>query len=271
MPDTDFNEVHPPKALYPMLVTDLGIDTSTNELQSPKALYPMLVTDLCIDTSTNELQKMKVPGSMLMTPSMPDTVANEVHPRKEAPPMLVTEMGIDTSANEMHPRKASSPMLVTDSGMMIAVNAEHPLKAPFENSTSASVFTGPMLVRVVGSMMVLRPLQPAKAAISMLVRVVGSVIAVNELHPLKTPSEITLSTEGASNFTVFKVDLSLNNSSDMPVIPKPITTPVKTAVAVGGAGMSVMEMTVFVPTRSNLTSVVVVAPFISRVENVKEA
>ena len=39
------NELHPRKALSPMVVTDDGIATLVNELHPPKAFIPILVTD----------------------------------------------------------------------------------------------------------------------------------------------------------------------------------------------------------------------------------
>ena len=73
------NELHPSKALSPMLVTDDGIARLANDLHPTKVLLPMLLTDDGIAR-----------------------LANELHPAKAWFPMLVTEDGIAMLANEMH-------------------------------------------------------------------------------------------------------------------------------------------------------------------------
>ena len=67
---TSVNELHPSKALCPMLVTEGGIATFVNELQKAKALFPMLVTeDGMVTVFTVVLSTLHSSYSIVMVPS----------------------------------------------------------------------------------------------------------------------------------------------------------------------------------------------------------
>ena len=106
------NELHPQKAVLPMLVTDDGIARLANELHLWKAPSPMLVTDDGIARR-----------------------ANERHPEKAKPPMLVTDDGISRLANELQFLKAWSPRLVTDDGTVTCVTFALSTPHSFHEST----------------------------------------------------------------------------------------------------------------------------------------
>ena len=106
-----------------MLVTLLGIVIEVREEQPLKALFPMLVTLLgmvvflhpaisvlvafsIIALQFSRLSKVVLPGSTTIE-------VREVQPSKARSLMVVTLLGIVMEVREEQPAKASPPMLVT--------------------------------------------------------------------------------------------------------------------------------------------------------------
>ena len=118
------NERQFSKALFPILVTEEGMDIAFNELQSEKAKSPILVTEEGIVTpllvpkyansfiffwSINISQSTTNKGLFTIFISR-----NNLQSEKTPSPMLVTEEGMVMDSSELQYPKALFPILVTE-------------------------------------------------------------------------------------------------------------------------------------------------------------
>lgn len=97
------SDVHPIKAEFPILFTEIGIVTNSNDEQSEKAFSPI---------------KFKEDGLLNVT------CFSDVHLLKALIPICVTEEGIIIEDSFEHSSKAFHPISVTEEGIVISIKEE---------------------------------------------------------------------------------------------------------------------------------------------------
>lgn len=173
------NDLHPSKALEPIVVTEEGIDILESDVQPSKEKSPIFCTVSGISILVNVVQFLnELFGSTSMLPS----IVNDWHPSNALFPIAVTDEGIDTSTKDVHPSKDESPIVCTVPGITILLNAVHPLKElagiTFIVPKSASDIT------------------PSNALLPIVVTVDGIDILFNDLHPSNDDSPIFDTVDG---------------------------------------------------------------------------
>lgn len=90
-------------ALWPMVVTEEGIDIEVRLVQSQNASRPIDLTELGMITEPSELQSANTPSPRVMTELGMVIEVSPSHLMNAPPSMVVTELGISNDVKLWHP------------------------------------------------------------------------------------------------------------------------------------------------------------------------
>ena len=125
--------MHSKKALFPIVIKELGSDILLKDLHPWNAATPIFVRDSDNLILDNPVQLANALPSILFTESGMIILTIELHCENALFPILVTELPIPTLTREVHLANAFSPIDTTESGIVILSRAEHPSNIPITN------------------------------------------------------------------------------------------------------------------------------------------
>ena len=111
-----FNDKHPSKEEFPIIVTEEGIDILTRDLQSLNDEYPILVTELGISIFVNDMHPLNILVLISVIEEGIVTFFNLIQSQKRSIPQYVTDEGIFISVKDEHFKNTLCPISVKDDG-----------------------------------------------------------------------------------------------------------------------------------------------------------